>query len=224
MSGDARTSREPPGGWLERTADFFIAPAADPAPARATLPPAARAVALGTPGDACAAAAAVALGLGARAALVAHWRGHPPPRGLATRAAAQLAARVGADEASIRVGADEASTHARGRLAWLSLPDDPIAAAGAVRGASALVAGPFVTALAGARPPELETLIAEHDIAVVVADPESSLARAALAALAARGVPAIALPPLPRGLARTLALAGISAPRRSVFAPMEVAP
>ena len=69
-----------------------------------------------------------------------------------------------------------------------------------------------MSALAGARPPELELLIAEHDIADVVADPESSLARAALAALGALGIAAVAVPPVRRGPARRLALAGVAAP------------
>lgn len=200
-------------GWLERAAGFFVAPAVESAPARAaTIPPAARAVVLGTSGEVVAAAAAVALGLrepdAVPAGFVAVWHGEPPASGIATRAAARLSARVAAAEFPMR---------ARGRLAWLSLPDDPVAAAGAVRCASALVAGPFVTALAGARPPELETLIAEHDVAVVVAEPGSSLARAALAALDARGIPAVDVPPLDRGLARALALAGVTAPRLSAL-------
>jgi hypothetical protein len=194
-------SSGPGGGWLARVAGFFVAPAAGSAPARATtIPPAARVVVLGAPGEVVAAAAVVALGLREpNAALVALWHGEPPAAGIATRAAARLATRVGA--------------RARGRIGWLTLPDDPEAAAGAVRRASALVAGPFVTALAGARPPELDLLIAEHDVAVVVADPEASLARAALAALRARGVPAVAVPPVRRGPARMLALAGVAAPR-----------
>ena len=211
------TSDRPPGGWLERTAEFFVAPAAERAPRRA-IPPAARAVVVGAPEVVAAAAAGIALALrkpdASPVALVALWQGGPPPAGMATRTAAQLATRV---------GAGELPTVARGRLAWLSLPDDPVAAAGAVRRASALVARPFVTALAGARPPELETLVAEHDLAVVVAEPETALACAALAALGARGVPAVAVPPLGRGLARTLALAGVTGPRLPVLQAREIA-
>jgi hypothetical protein len=222
MTAQTRASRRSPdaaGGWLARAAAFFVAPAAEGAPARAaTIPPAARAVVLGPAGEVVAAAAAVALGLRERdaapAGLVAIWRGDPPAAGMATRAAARLSGRVGTDGLPAR---------ARGRLAWLSLPGEPSAAAGAVRRASALVAGPFVTALAGARPAELETLIAEHDIAVVVADPETALARAALAALTARGVPAVAVPPVHRGLARTLALAGVAAPRLTALGTPEPA-
>jgi hypothetical protein len=216
MSGHTRASdrSSAEGGWLERAAALLVAPADEHAPVRAvSIPPAARAVVLGAADEVVAAAAAVALGLRGRdvapAALVALWRGEPPAAGLATRAAARLSASVGA-------------THARGRLAWLSLPDDPHAAAGAVRRTSALVAGPFVTALAGARPPELETLIGEHDVAVVVADRDTPLARAALAALSARRVPAIAIPPLRRGVARALTLAGLIAPRSLALESHEV--
>ena len=127
---------------------------------------------------------------------------------MATRAASRLAAAL---------AARDLPAAARGRLAWLTLPDDPDAAATAVRRASALVAGPFVTGLAGPRPPELETLIAEHDIAIVSAPPDAPLARAAVAALADRGIPALATEPLRRGAAaRTLALAGITAHRLAV--------
>jgi hypothetical protein len=60
----------------------------------------------------------------------------------------------------------------------------------------------------------------------VVADPATALARAALAGLAARGLEAVACPPLRRGLARRAALAGLGAPRlhvplTSAFAPVE---
>jgi hypothetical protein len=192
-------------GRLERAAAFFLAPAGTRAPACAgAIPPAARVAVLGAPHDVAPLAAAVALD-SAPGGLVALWRGdRTPTAGLATRAAVRLATRL-----TVR----ELPTIARGRLAWLVLPDGPGAAQAAVRRASALVAGPLVTALAGARPPELEPLIAEHDLAVVAADPATPLARAALAALAARGVQAAAIPPLRRGPARTLALAGIAAPR-----------
>jgi hypothetical protein len=219
VNGHARASERSSraeDGWLARVARFFVAPAADAAPARATpIPPAARVVVLGAPAEVVAAAAAAALGLREpNAGLVAVWRGEPPRAGIATRAAARLSARVGSDECLAR---------ARGRLAWLALPADPGTAAAAVRRASALVAGPFVTALAGARPRELELLVAEHDIAIVVAEPQSPLARAALAALTARGIEAIAVPPLRRGPARRLALAGLTAPRLSAAHNLEIA-
>ena len=192
-------------GPLERAARLFIAPAEAPArPAAAAVPPVARAVVLGAPGDVAPLAAAVALAL-RPPGLVALWHaeGATAP-GLSTRAAARLAARL---------SARDLPAVARGRLAWLALPDDPDEAAAAVRHASAIVDGPLVTALAGARPPALEDLVAEHDLAVVAADPDTALARAAHAGLAARGVEALACPPLRRGLSRRAARAGLTAPR-----------
>jgi len=192
-------------GRLERAAAFFIAPAEAPArPAAAPMPPAARAVVLGAAGDVAPVAAAVALAL-RPPGLVALWRaeGAPAP-GLSTRAAARLAARL---------SARDLPAVARGRLAWLALPDDPDEAAVAVRRASAIVDGPLVTALAGARPPALDELVGEHDLAVVAADPDTALARVAHAGLTARGVQALACPPLRRGLSRRAARAGLAAPR-----------
>ena len=168
------------------------------------VPPAARAVVLGAQGDVVPLAAAVALAL-RPPGLVAVWRaGRPLSAGVATRAAARLAGRL---------AARELPAVARGRLAWLALPDDPDAAAACVRRASAVVDGPLVTALAGARPPALEELVAEHDLAIVAADPATALARTALARLAARGIEARACRPLRRGLPRAIALAGLATAR-----------
>ena len=197
-------------GVLQRATGFFLAPpAAAERPEAATLPPAARAVVLGQAPEATALAAALALSLRASAraptALVAVWgpEAHAE-RAAATRAASRLAARL---------SAHELPATARGRLAWLALASEPAAAAAAVRRASAIVEGPLVTALTGARPPELEDLVVEHDLAIVAADPGSPLARAALARLADRGVAGTACAPLGRGPARKLALAGLAAPR-----------
>ncbi len=193
-------------GRLARTAAWFIAPPETAARvAAAPVPPAARIVVLGAREDVAALAAAVALALRAPSGLVALWQGdRAPVRGVATRAAGQLAARL---------EARDLPALARGRLAWLALPEDPEDAATAVRRASGVVDGPLVTALAGARPPALEQLVGEHDMAIVAADPVSALARTALAGLAARGLEAGACPPLRRGLARRLALGGLAAPR-----------
>jgi hypothetical protein len=192
-------------GVLERAVQFFVAPAAPRA--AAAIAPSARAAVLGRAEDAVPLAAAVALALraaeGAPAALVAVWGGEVVPRGAATRAAARLAGRL-----------DPAI--ARGRLAWLALPEGPSEAAAAVRRVAAVVDGPLVTALAGARPPELDLLVAEHDLAVLAADPAAPLARTAIAALAGHGVPATACPPLRRGPRRALALAGLAAPRLDI--------
>ena len=90
-------------------------------------------------------------------------------------------------------------------------PTDAAEAADAVRRASSRVTCALVTALAGARPPQLEELVAEHDLAIVAADAETALARAALARLHARGIDARACPPPRRGPQRTIALAGLAA-------------
>jgi hypothetical protein len=194
-------------GLLQRAAGFFLAPPAAPRTEAAALPPAARAVVLGAPPDAAPLAAAVALSLRASArapaALVAVWGGSAE-RAAATRAAARLAARL---------VAHDLPAVARGRLAWLTLAAESAPAAAAVRRASVIVEGPLVTALTGSRPADLDDLVAEHDLAIVAADPESALARAALTRLADYGVAAMACPPLGRGLPRCLALAGLTAPR-----------
>jgi hypothetical protein len=196
-------------GVLERAAEFFLAPPAARSGEAVALPSAVRAVVLGSPAEAAPLAAALALSFRATdrapAAVVASWGGEGELRPVAaSRAAARLAARL---------TAHVVPAVPRGRLAWLALPAEPAEAAEAVRRASALVDGPLVTALGGARPPELEGLVAEHDLAIVAAEPESALARAALARLAAGGVAASACRPLRRGMPRALALAGLATPR-----------
>ena len=201
-------------GPLDRAAAFVLAPGGrgSVAPGTAVVPAAARVVVVGTDQAARPLAAALALTLRAAdrspAALVAVWRnggaGLPPPRGAATRPAARLAARLqSGDLAAI----------ARGRLAWLDLPQEPAAAARAIHAAAAVVDGPLVSALTGARPPELDRLVEQHDLAVVAAEPATALARAALAALGDRCISAFACRPVTRGAPRVLALAGIAAPR-----------
>jgi hypothetical protein len=150
-------------------------------------------------------AAAVALALRAAdrcpAALVAVWGGSLPAGGPAVRAAKRLA-----------VAADDGAT-ARGRLAWLALPPGPARAVDALVEAAAVVDAPLVTALAGARPPVLEALVAGHDLVVVAAAPGTPLAHAVVARLAERDVTAVACAPLARGAVRALAVAGLVAPR-----------
>jgi hypothetical protein len=200
-------------GRLERAAAFFIAPAEAAArPVAAPVSPAARAIVLGVPAAVAPLAASLALSLRAPSGVVALWHteGATGP-GLSTRSAARLAARL---------SARDLPAVARGRLAWLALPDDPGDAATAVRRASAVVDGPLVTALGGARPPALEQLVGEHDLALVAAAPDTALARAALAGLAARGVEAVASAPLRRGLRRRAALAGFAAPRLTLGAAL----
>jgi hypothetical protein len=116
-----------------------------------------------------------------------------------TRAARRLAMRLDAHGLVARP---------RGRLVWVEAPSEGRQAA--VRRA-ALVGAPAVLAVTAPRAPDIEELLAEQDLALLVmSDPGGPLAR--LAALAPGGVPIAVTRPLPRGPARSLALAGISAP------------
>ena len=223
-------------GVLQRAVGFFLAPAAARPQSAAAVPPAARAVVLGSPSDAVPLAAAVALSLRAAArsptAVVAVWSPDDasragPPNGASPappQAASPAAATRGAARLAQRLAAHELEAAARGRLAWLALPAEPEAAATAVRRASAIVEGPLVTAVTGPRPAELDDLVAEHDVVVVAGDPESALARAALARLTDRGIAARACRPLGRGLPRAVALAGLAAPKFDAGGALAAAP
>jgi hypothetical protein len=212
--GAGRTARPEPslgGGVLARAAGLFIAPATADAGEAVALPPAVRAVVLGARGDVLPLAAALALSSRAAdrapVAVVASWAGaggEEVRACAATRGAARLATRLAA-HGHVAI--------ARGRLVRLVLPLDPAGAATAVHRASAIVDGPLVTALGGTRPAQLEELVAEHDLAVVATDPDSPLARAALARLSERGIVATAHPPIRGALARALLLAGLTAGR-----------
>jgi len=165
---------------------------------------------LGRPGHAQPVAAAVALALAAaapaRAATVAvigrdavPERDGPPPSG-GTRAARRLAARLDAHGLTARP---------RGRLVWVDVAGEGREAAAR---RAALVGTPAVLAVTAPRAPDIEALLAEQDLLLLVmADPASPLAR--VAALAPAGAPIAVTRPLPRGPARSLALAGIAAPR-----------
>jgi hypothetical protein len=225
---------------LGRIAAFLVEPGAPPKPT-AALPTACRAAVLGSVADTPPLAAALALTLRAAdqrpAALVALWGAAAPPAAPACRAAGRLAATVsprttagagpGAAPPALSATSDSATVGARlaargaiarGRLVWLALPDDPVAAVDAVVAAAGVTDAPLVTALAGARPPGLDELVAGHDLVVVAASPGSLLARTALERLGRRGVRAAACRPLGRGAARALALAGLAAPRLDLAA------
>jgi hypothetical protein len=227
---------------LERLAAFLLEPAARPK-STAPLPTACRAAVLGGAADAPPLAAALALTLRSAdrhpAALVALWGAPLPSMGPAVRAAKALATAVRPPTAatdltaaskactSARPAATDsaaAGAIARGRLVWLALPPDPVAAVDAVVAAAGVVDAPFVTALAGARPSELDDLVAGHDLVVVAAAPESLFARTAVERLARRGVAATACPPLGRGAVRALATAGLIAPRLELGTRREEAP
>jgi hypothetical protein len=129
------------------------------------------------------------------AAVVALW--HPDaPLGTPAGAATPAARRLAA-----RLAAKQPSQPtACGRLAWLALPCDPAQAAASAARAVARAGAPVVLALCGPRPPALEPLLATQDVAVAV-------------------LPSDADPDL-----RTLALAGLPTPVRTVQAPLAPGP
>jgi hypothetical protein len=160
---------------------------------------------LGRPGDAEPMAAAVALALRrparARAAAVVVIGGEPPPPDApegGTPAARRLAARLAAH-------GFEAT--GRGRLAWTHAPPE-LALRAAIAGA------PAVLAITAPLTPALEGAMAEQDLAVVLTpDPDGPLAQLALPSLEHLTVPVLTSTPLPRGLARRFAHAGLRTPR-----------
>jgi hypothetical protein len=211
-------------GARHRVAAFLVE---SPAPRVAvSLPAACRAAVLGAVADVVPLAAALALTLRAAdrrpAVLVALWGAAPPRAAPAARAAAKLAAAVTPFAAASEGSSPADGGIARGRLAWLGLPAEPAAAVDAVIGAAAVVDTPLVTALAGARPAALDSLVAGHDLVVAAAAPGTPLAQTATARLAERGVPAVACRPPSRGLARTLAVAGWVSPRLDLAGAHEV--
>jgi hypothetical protein len=192
--------------------DPFAAPAhCDTAPLATgplgVTPVVTSAAVLGRPGEVEPVAAALALALRrqtrAKAAAVALVGAVPPEvTGGGSGAARRLAARLEAH------GLD---AHVRGRLAWVHLdPGDPHFVPAARR--VALVAAPALLAIAAPRTGATDAALVEQDLLVVVtADPEGPLARLAAAGLP--GIPVLTVPPLTRGPARSLARAGIRAPR-----------
>jgi hypothetical protein len=163
---------------------------------------------LGPPGEAEPVAAAVALALrrvarARTAAVVVIGGDAPPPDAVegGTPAARRMAARLVAH-----------GLHAtgRGRLAWAHAPPDL-----AHRPVVADV--PAVLAVVAPVTPAIEAAIAGQELAIlVVPDRDGPLAELAAASLEHLGVPVLATAPLPRGLARRLALAGLCA-HRAVF-------
>ncbi|HTE60094.1 MAG TPA: hypothetical protein VK631_07055 [Solirubrobacteraceae bacterium] len=124
------------------------------------------------------------------------------PAGATTPGARRLAARL---------AADGLPATACGRLAWLALESEPAAAAGQYRRCLAVGGGgPVVLAVAGARPPAFEPLLAELDLAIAVlpADIDPALRELALATLRSRD--RAVLPPLPPGPPRWAAMAGLA--------------
>jgi hypothetical protein len=138
-------------------------------------------------------------------AAVAVWApgaGADPRRGPATPAASRLAARL---------SARDLAAAARGRLAWVSLDDHPVAAAVAARRLAGALEVPLVTVVAGPRCEVVEGLLAEQDLVLVVtADPEGPLGRLAVASCTGA---ALACGPCGAAAARWLALAGLAGGR-----------
>ena len=198
-------------GMFERFAGFFLLPAAAQHAEPVALPLAVRAVVVGTPSDAVPLAAAHALAL--RAAVRARPRSSP---------SGSPARRSGTPPAALR--------RVR-RLAWprgcrptasVRRPRPPVLARAprrndrrGRRGAARVRHRRGSARHRAERPPPADLApVAEHDLAIVAADPESPLARAALACLADLGLTASARSPLRRGIPRSLALAGLAAPHR----------
>jgi len=213
-------------GVLARVGAFFFEPADAPAPAAppqaapSAAAPADAAV-LGAPGAVVAVAAACAGELRARsrsaAALLCVWRPagvsgpapEPEPDVPAARSPAG-ATTPGAGRVAARLVAHDLRATACGRLAWLALAPEPDAAAAQFRRCRTVAGVPLVLAVAGARPPELEPLLAELDlcIAVLPADVDRALRELALATLPGRSHAVVA--PLPPGPPRWAAMAGLA--------------
>jgi hypothetical protein len=209
-------------GLRARALDFFIEPAtprdaapvapaprplhaAPVAPARpraATRMPL-RAAVLGSAAEAVPVGALVANALrsavDASSAALAVWTpGAAAARGgPATLAASRLAARL---------SARGLQATARGRLAWMTLDDHPVAAAVAARRAAGALDVPLVVVVCGPRCEVVEALLAEQDLVVVAtAEPDGPLGRLAVAGCAAA---ALACAPPPPGPVRWLACSG----------------
>lgn len=199
----------------------------------AAAPPPVRAAVLGGPAAAPAVAAALATALRGvdrcPAAAVAVWAPPraadlapplPAPVGEAAPAAPawpSMPATLAAARLAARLTTRGLPAAARGRLAWLSLAEHPVAAALTARRASGALQVPLVLALAGPRSEVLEGLLEEQDLVVVVAtDPDGALARIAVAS---SPVPAVACRPCATGPARMAALAGLTG-RRGLAEPV----
>lgn len=136
----------------------------------------------------------------------------PPagPSGRTGSASSGGAATPGARRLAARLAAHGLEAAAVGRLAWLSLPPAPAAAAGVCDRAAALAEVPLVLAVAGPRPSALEAVIADFDLAVAVLPADAGVA---LRTLAGAGLPTrvrAVLAPLPAGPARWAAAAGLA--------------
>lgn len=201
---------EEPAGEVDRAPTLRIAPGS-PEPVE---PHALRIAVIGSGQSAPALAAAVALSCRARArvpaALVALWRspgieGPPPgPSAPVLPGAGALAARLARRDLPVV---------ARGRLIWLTLPGASDAAEPVLRRAEAAAGEvPVVLALARPREAAVDAVLAGRELALVAAPPGSPLAAAALRDVDDLRIPSRACAPLPPGVGRMAALAGLRAP------------
>jgi hypothetical protein len=126
------------------------------------------------------------------------------PTGIAAPAARKLAERLAGEGLAL---------HLRGRLVWATLPDEPVQAAAAWQRVAACAPAPTVLAAVGPRTPELDRMLAEHDLVLLVepaaADPV--LLELAVASLEELGPSAAVVNPVGL-LTRLGALAGLWAP------------
>jgi hypothetical protein len=179
MSGVPRARAGQGSGAISRLVEVFLAPAAAVQVAERVaqgqavqvaehVAPSAVAVLCG-PSAVAVAGAAVGLaalaGSDAGTALICRWTGAEQTsrtRSLATAAARRLAARL---------AARDLAAGAHGRLVTVALPADPDAARTAAAHAAAAAGDvPVVVVVAGARPTELDPLLAAQDRVLVVPD------------------------------------------------------
>jgi hypothetical protein len=109
-----------------------------------------------------------------------------------------------------RLGRRGVDARARGRLVWVLLAAADGDAASLVRRVEAGAGGvPSVLGVMAPRDEPVDTLVADCERAIVVAEPGSALAALALDEIAALGRPARPIAPIPAGPARLAALAGL---------------
>lgn len=153
----------------------------------------------------------------AAAALLCLWRPAPGPHDAGSAEPAVPSAESpagattpGARRLAARLTAHDLTATACGRLAWLALDPDPAAAAEQVRRCLAVADAPVVLAVAGARPPAFESLLADADLAVAVLPPDIEPALRDLALVTLRARERAVLAPLPPGPPRWAAMAGLA--------------
>ncbi len=214
---------------LRSFAGLFVAPAEGARPVPAAVPAAPALAVLCPVGD------ARAVGVVAASAQARRWRSSSAVAAVWTPGGAELrpdarpltagAARRLAGSLSAR-GLSATACH---RAALVALPADPSEAVPAARRAFAAAGdAPAVLVLGGPRDGAFDPLLAEHDVAIVLArdDGPGTLTALAVAGLEALGPRALARPLVLGPAARTLVLsgAGVPAALRRVLAEPAAAP